>query len=103
MSTVISNVTNGGEAAEAPVQHISNVTITNQSANQREARASTTKVICCQRSGVPLIEVTSLCSNGWALLSQPLMGTFVHPVYGLALGKLCRRLELQLIDADHAE
>jgi len=103
MSTVISNVTNSGEAAEAPVQHISNVTITSQSASQREARASTTKVICCQRSGVPLIEVTSLCSNGWALLSQPLMGTFVHPVYGLALGKLCRRLELQLIDADHAE
>jgi len=90
----MSNVTNSGEA---------NVTITNQSASQREARTSTTKVICCQRSGVPLIEVTSLCSNGWALLSQPLMGTFVHPIYGQALGKLCRKLELQLIDADHAE
>ena len=73
------------------VTNITNVTITNQSASQHEARGST-KVICCQRSGVPLIEVTSLCSNGWALLSQPLMGTFVHPVYGLALGKLCRRL-----------
>jgi hypothetical protein len=28
---------------------------------------------------------------------------FVHPVYNLPLGKLCRKLELQLIDADQAE
>lgn len=63
----------------------------------------TTKVINCQRSGVPLVEITSLCSNGWALLSQPIMATFVHPIYGQALGKLVRKLELQLIDADHAE
>lgn len=62
-----------------------------------------TRTIHCQRSGVPLVEITSLCSNGWALLSQPVMTTFVHPTYGLPLGKLVRKLELQLIDADHDE
>ena len=64
---------------------------------------STTKTIHCQRSGVPLVEVTTLCANGWALISQPVFAVFVHPVYNLPLGKLCRRLELQLIDADQAE
>ena len=64
---------------------------------------STTKTIHCQRSGVPLVEVRTVCANGWALLSQPVFTVFIHPVYNLALGKLCRKLELQLIDADHAE
>jgi len=72
------------------------------SLNTQTNRAQT-KTIHCQRSGVPLVEVTSVCSNGWALLSQPVFSVFVHPVYGLPLGKLCRRLELQLMDADHAE
>lgn len=62
-----------------------------------------TRTINCQRSGVPLVEVTTLCANGWALLSQPVFTTFIHPSYGLPLGKLCRKLELQLIDADHVE
>jgi hypothetical protein len=44
-----------------------------------------------------------VCANGWALLSQPVFSVFVHPSYSLPLGKLCRKLELQLIDADHAE
>lgn len=61
------------------------------------------RTIHCARSGVPLVEVTSVCSNGWALLSQPAFTTFVHPIYNLPIGKLCRKLELQLIDADHAE
>jgi len=65
--------------------------------------SSTTRTIHCQRSGVPLVEVTTLCANGWALISQPVFAVFVHPVYNLPLGKLCRRLELQLMDADHAE
>lgn len=68
-----------------------------------QTTANTTRTIHCQRSGVPLVEVTSVCSNGWALLSQPIMSTFVHPVYNLPLGKLVRKLELQLIDADSAE
>lgn len=79
---------------------MSNISITAQTAT---TACGTTKVINCQRSGVPLVEITSLCSNGWALLSQPIMATFVHPVYGLALGKQIRKLELQLIDADQAE
>ena len=65
--------------------------------------SSTSRTIHCQRSGVPLVEVTTLCANGWALLSQPVFAVFVHPVYNLQLGKLCRKLELQLIDADQAE
>lgn len=65
--------------------------------------AHTTRVIHCQRSGIPLVEVTSLCSNGWALISQPVFTVFVHPSYNLPLGKLVRKLELQLIDADQAE
>lgn len=62
-----------------------------------------TKTIHCQRSGVPLVEVTSVCSQGWALLSQPVFSCFIHPTYSLPLNKLLRKLELQLIDADHAE
>lgn len=62
-----------------------------------------TKLICCQRSGVPLVEVTSVCSNGWALLSQPAFTCFLHPTYGLPLGKVLRKLELLLIDAAAAE
>lgn len=65
--------------------------------------ANLTKTIYCQRSGVPLVEVTSVCSAGWALLSQPVFTVFIHPVYNLTLGKLVRKLELQLIDADQAE
>jgi len=57
-----------------------------------QTTAGTTRTIHCQRSGVPLVEVTSVCSNGWALLSQPIMSTFVHPVYNLPLGKLVRKL-----------
>lgn len=72
-------------------------------ANQATHTVGTKKIIKCQRSGVPLVEITSLCSNGWALLSQPVMTTFIHPTYGLPLGKLIRKLELQLIDADQAE
>lgn len=62
-----------------------------------------TKTIYCQRSGVPLVEVTSVCSNGWALLSQPVFTVFVHPVYELSLGKALRKLELQLIEAEKNE
>lgn len=61
------------------------------------------RLVTCQRSGIPLLEVTTLCSNGWALLSQPSFGCFVHPTYNLPLGKALRRLELQLIDAQAVE
>ena len=64
---------------------------------------STTKLITCQRSGLPLLEVTTLCSNGWALISQPMMTTFIHPIYNATLDKLCRKLELQLIELDTVE
>lgn len=62
-----------------------------------------TKTIYCQRSGVPLVEVTSVCSNGWALLSQPVFTVFVHPTYDLPLGKALRKLQLQLIEAEKFE
>jgi hypothetical protein len=64
---------------------------------------ATSKTIHCQRSGVPLVEVSTLCGNGWALLSQPVFSTFVHPTYGLSLSKLIKRLDMQLIEADKLE
>lgn len=65
--------------------------------------SQTTKIIYCQRSGVPLLEVTTLCSNGWALLSQPLLTTLVHTIYDAPLDKLLRKLELQLAESEKNE
>lgn len=65
--------------------------------------SQTTKLITCQRSGVPLMEVTTLCSNGWALLSQPLLTTLVHPIYNTPLDKLLRKLTAQLLEAESNE
>lgn len=57
-------------------------------------------IIHCARSGVPLFEVTTLCSNGWALLSYPHFHTFIHPVYNLPLDKAVKKLVVQLLDAE---
>jgi hypothetical protein len=57
-------------------------------------------IIRCSRSGVPLFEVETLCSNGWALLSYPHFHTFVHPVYNLPLEKLVKKIALQLLEAE---
>lgn len=62
--------------------------------------SQTTKTLCCQRSGLALLEVTTLCSNGWALLTQPIFATVVHPIYGMPLDKLLRKLSLQLVEAE---
>ena len=57
-------------------------------------------IVYCARSGVPLFEVNTLCSNGWALLSYPHFHTFVHPVYQLPLDKAVKKLVVQLLDAE---
>lgn len=57
------------------------------------------KIIYCQRSGVPLIETSTLCSNSWALMSEPLFSTLVHPIYDVPLERLLRKLARQLEDA----
>jgi len=62
-----------------------------------------TKIISCARSGVPLMEVTTLCSNSWALLQYPHLHNFVHPIYGMPLDKLLRKLTAQLLDAESSQ
>lgn len=59
-----------------------------------------TKTVYCAYSGVPLVNVTNVCSSGWALLNNPTFHTLVHPTYDLDLGKLLRKLTVQLLDAE---
>jgi len=50
-----------------------------------------TKIIYCQRSGLPLASVTALCSQGWPFLNN-VTGTMLHPIYNMELTALIVRL-----------
>jgi hypothetical protein len=54
------------------------------------------KVIYCRLSGLPLAEVTALCSQGWPLLSS-FSRILVHPIYSTPLDKLLIKLSSQLL------
>jgi hypothetical protein len=54
------------------------------------------KILTCARSGLPLATITTLCSNGWPLLSHPTFNSMIHPVYGFPLDKLIVRFKDQL-------
>lgn len=97
-STISTTSTNQHDAEQAPT-----ITHNHARVSDQPKHLALTKTIYCQRSGVPLVEVTSVCTNGWALLSQPIFTVFVHPVYQLPLGKAIRKLELQLIEAEKQE
>ena len=60
------------------------------------------KIIYCPRSGLPLLEVSALCSQGWPMLSS-IQHSFVHPVYSLDLSRLIARLSKQITDAEQSE
>jgi hypothetical protein len=46
-----------------------------------------TKTINCYRSGVPIAQVTALCSQGWPMLNE-FQQVMIHPIYGMNLAKL---------------
>lgn len=58
-----------------------------------------TKTIFCPRSGLALLEISALCSQGWPMLSS-LQTSFLHPVYSLDLSRLLVRLDKQLRSAE---
>lgn len=58
-----------------------------------------TKLIFCQRSGVPLCSITTLCSHGWPLLSS-MQTTLCHPVYNFPLERLLLNLKNSLQAAE---
>jgi len=60
------------------------------------------KTIFCPRSGLPLLDVSAICSQGWPMLSS-IQASFIHPVYSLDLNRLLLRLDKQLKDAEHSE
>jgi hypothetical protein len=60
------------------------------------------KVIYCRLSGLPLAEVTALCSQGWPLLSS-FSRILVHPIYSTPLDKLLVRLSSQLLALESRE
>ena len=59
-----------------------------------------THTINCYRSGVPLLSATTLCSNGWPLLSSEYLTGICHPIYNFPLSKLLITLDKQIDDLD---
>lgn len=57
------------------------------------------KIIYCPRSGLALLEVSALCSQGWPMLSS-VQTSFLHPVYSQDISALISRLNKQLLNAE---
>ncbi len=57
------------------------------------------KIIYCQRSGVPLVSVSALCSMGWPMLSK-LQDEMIHPIYGNSLERNLAQLKAALQEAE---
>ena len=60
------------------------------------------KVIYCTRSGLPLAEITTLCTQGWPFLST-FQSTLIHPIYSFPLEKLLLKLENSLRELESKE
>lgn len=57
------------------------------------------KVIYCQRSGLPLVSVTAICSLGWPMLSS-LQTSMIHPIYANSLDRNIAQLKSSLQSAE---
>lgn len=57
------------------------------------------KIIYCQRSGLPLVSVTALCSMGWPMLST-LQSSMIHPIYANSLERNIAQLKSALQAAE---
>lgn len=53
--------------------------------DSNESQSLPSLTICCERSGLPLIRATAVCSLGWPALSS--LPAMLHPVYGNSLGR----------------
>lgn len=60
------------------------------------------KIIYCTRSGLPLAEVSTMCTHGWPLLSS-FQSTLIHPIYAFPLEKLLLKLENSLRELERKE
>lgn len=54
------------------------------------------KTIYCPRSGLPLVQLTNLCSANWPVLSN-FSQSFLHPIYNVPLPALISKLSSQLV------
>ena len=52
-------------------------------------------IIHCQRSGLPLMAVSTMCSHGWPLINS-FKPVCVHPIYSMPLVKLLVKLQEQV-------
>lgn len=60
------------------------------------------KIIHCSRSGIPLVRVQALCTQGWPMLSS-MHSALLHPIYAADLNSLLAKLSRQLADAENAD
>ena len=72
--------------------------MTTQIAHTATKHKAVIHTINCYRSGIPLLQATTLCSNGWPLLSTEVLTGLCHPVYNYPLTKLILTLDKQLDD-----
>lgn len=61
------------------------------------------QTIHCVRSGIPLLQVETLCSNGWPLLTTSQIVGICHPAYQMPLTKLLLVLNEQLDQLEDME
>lgn len=60
------------------------------------------KIIYCTRSGLPLAEINTLCTQGWPFLST-FQSTLIHPIYSFPLEKLLIKLENSLRELERKD
>lgn len=60
-------------------------------------------VLYCSRSGLPLADVTVLCSMGQPMVGNLLATQLIHPIYDLPLDPLLVRARKLIVDAEAAE